>query len=583
MLSPKKEKKNIKKKSITPLNSNKILKLSDLKEKKNENYDNDEKILFKYNENLKNKYKKLKKKSLTSFNQRNYNSKPISPRILKPPNYFLKEMKKTNSHLFINNSNLLTQGNSFQSKINNISQNTFSDNKTPKINSRNSINFMDRQKLKSTKLMGLKLYEEFEVEHRQKNKELKNDYSNSNNNSLNNSLNKDKYNFKKNNSFLESFMTSKDDIFQKRTFNKRRINYSLNQLMKLNPYHYVSTRVRYNNAIEIKKISEKLGDVNSEEQNKIISTYKTHFFKNKKINSKIIKTFKVNFNNNLSYKGGLVWRILSKLNDNIIPSELKQICKLQGYTELWYYYGILLEKLLLNYPIFKWFLEKEKLMEENVFKEYIHCLKLDINIDPSFPNKVFLLFDNYENGKINIKDFYFIMKLTSSSSEIDKFNFFIKLFEDLNRKDTNFCINVIEVFEIFKNIIVKDWKKNIKKLRENFRKEFNENKKIKSDFYTSKDKMINFMVNNKYFKTLIDNFKKEYKFAPFNYNEKINLIFNSTVRNVKKFINEKNGVISICEHDIKNYEKILQSIQEKDNWIKKLKIYNNYIEGNNNI
>ena len=535
MLSPKKEKKNIKKKSITPLNSNKILKLSDLKEKKNENYDNDEKILFKYNENLKNKYKKLRKKSLTSFNQRNYNSKPISPRILKPPNYFLKEMKKTNSHLFINNSNLLTQGNSFQSKINNISQNTFSDNKTPKINSRNSINFMDRQKLKSTKLMGLKLYEEFEVEHRQKNKELKNDYSNSNNNSLNNSLNKDKYNFKKNNSFLESYMTSKDDIFQKRTFNKRRINYSLNQLMKLNPYHYVSTRVRYNNAIEIKKISEKLGDVNSEEQNKIISTYKTHFFKNKKINSKIIKTFKVNFNNNLSYKGGLVWRILSKLNDNIIPSELKQICKLQGYTELWYYYGILLEKLLLNYPIFKWFLEKEKLMEENVFKEYIHCLKLDINIDPSFPNKVFLLFDNYENGKINIKDFYFIMKLTSSSSEIDKFNFFIKLFEDLNRKDTNFCINVIEVFEIFKNIIVKDWKKNIKKLRENFRKEFNENKKIKSDFYTSKDKMINFMVNNKYFKTLIDNFKKEYKFAPFNYNEKINLIFNSTVRNVKKF------------------------------------------------
>ena len=127
-------------------------------------------------------------------------------------------------------------------------------------------------------------------------------------------------------------------------------------------------------------------------------------------------------------------------------------------------------------------MEKEKLMEENVFKEYIHCLKLDINIDPSFPNKVFLLFDNYENGKINIKDFYFIMKLTSSSSEIDKFNFFIKLFEDLNRKDTNFCINVIEVFEIFKNIIVKDWKKNIKKLRENFRKEFNENKKIKSDF-----------------------------------------------------------------------------------------------------
>ena len=88
----------------------------------------------------------------------------------------------------------------------------------------------------------------------------------------------------------------------------------IQQLMKFNPYHYVSTRVRYNDAVEMKVISEKLSDVNSVKRNQV-STYQNNFFKNKKINTKIIKTFKVNFNKNLSYKGGLIWRILNKLRN----------------------------------------------------------------------------------------------------------------------------------------------------------------------------------------------------------------------------------------------------------------------------
>ena len=73
--------------------------------------------------------------------------------------------------------------------------------------------------------------------------------------------------------------------------------------MKLNPYHYVSTRVRYNNAVEMEKISEKLSNVNSVKPNQ-----KTDL--NKKVNTKLLKTVKDQFNNNLSYKSGLIWRIL---------------------------------------------------------------------------------------------------------------------------------------------------------------------------------------------------------------------------------------------------------------------------------
>ena len=93
-----------------------------------------------------------------------------------------------------------------------------------------------------------------------------------------------------NNSYLESSDLSNE--VKKKFKSKKHINYSLQQLMKFNPYHYVSTRVRYNDAVEMKVISEKLSDVNSVKKNQA-STYQNNFFKNKKINTKIIKTFKM--------------------------------------------------------------------------------------------------------------------------------------------------------------------------------------------------------------------------------------------------------------------------------------------------
>ena len=500
--------------------------------------------------------------SMTKNNQNNYDINPINRKILK-----IMNNKGSNSNIFNNISNLKTQGNSVIN-INNTSNNI----------SRNSINYRDRLKLKATKILGLKLYEQFE-EDKRKNKSIsKSNKSDNNIIRINNSFDKSNYEYK-DNSFLDTFIIPN----KKKKKHKRNIKYSLEQLMKLNPYHYVSTRVRYNNAIEMKKISEKLSHVNSVKPYHKISSqnnFFTHDF-NKKRNAKIIKTVKVQFNNNLSYLGGFVWRILSKLQKNNVASEFRQICKFQGYTELWKYYGILIEKLILNYPVFKWFLEKEKLMGEKVFKEYLECLKIDINNDESFPRKIFLIFDDNGEGTINIKVFFFVMKLTSSTSDIDKLNFFMKLFEDINRKDMELCINVLEMFDIIKNIIsFNGWEKIKNNLLKNMKKEFNNDKIITKDKYISKNNMVNFFLNNKLIKKIIDNFNKEYKYAYINYNEKINSIFFNTVRNVKKFLNQQNEIINICSHNIENYEKILEIVNKKNENKEKINKIKNYIEGN---
>ena len=511
---------------------------------------------------------------ISNNNQINYNIKPIKHRTSIVTNIKRQMNNKNSNSYFLNNiSNLKTQGNS-AININNISEKTASDNIIEKNHSKNSINFKDRLKLKAIKVLGLKLYEQFEEDKRKIKSVSKNNISDNNliriNNSFDNTDDEDKKN-----SILDNIIIPK----KKKYKNKRNVPYSLKQLIQLNPYHYVSTRVRYNNAIAMEKISEKLSNVNSVKPNQKI-TSKNNFFKNN-LNQKIIKTVKVQFNNNLSYLGGLIWRILSKLQKNNVGSEFREICKFQGYTELWKYYGMLIEKLILNYPIFKWFLEKEKLMGEAVFKEYLQCLKIDINNDESFPRKVFLIFDDYGEGKINIKLFFFVMKLTSSTSDIDKLNFFMKLFEDVNRKDMELCINVLEMFDILKKIInYNGWEKIKNNLLKNIKKELNNDKILSKDNYISKNKMVNFFLNNKLYNKIIKNFMREYKYAYINYNEKINSIFFNTVRNVKKFLNEQNEVTTnVCSHMVNNYEKILEIVESKNEKKEQLNEINNYIEG----
>ena len=63
-------------------------------------------------------------------------------------------------------------------------------------------------------------------------------------------------------------------------------------------------------------------------------------------------------------------------------------------------------------------------MKEDVFREFLTCLKIGIGNNDSFSNKVFLLFDENYSKEINLKEFFFIMELISkSSNDIEKINF----------------------------------------------------------------------------------------------------------------------------------------------------------------
>ena len=480
----------------------------------------------------------------------------------------VKNNNKGTKNLKFYNSNIIKR-----KKISNL-------NKLFSSTSRNAINFMDRNRLKATKTINLKLFQKFEEEtskikenNAKKNEDQINmDSPLNTNNNIKDLLNKEKYE-DENKITLKSLNESKIKLFKNKRKSKtlNKIKYSLKKLMEMNPYHLVPKDVRFGDLIEIKKISEQLSHVNGVVQSRATTSQK-HFFKNdlnfmnnkiSNFNSKIINSVTVTYSNNYSWqKGELVWRILKKMKTISGSSAFRQACLFQGYSELWKYYSMVIEKMLVNYSIYKWFITKEKYMAKEVFIEFIQYMEIKINENKLFPDKVFLLFDTTRSGKINIKIFYFIMEITSnSSSEIDVINFLIELCED--KQKSNYT-NVLEMQEMIKSIILYDNnQKNYNILHEVLKNEFYSKDKSEQSTCISKDQLLNFVMNNEIIRKLISLFRKEYKNAYQLYNEEVNSSFNSTIRNVKKFLNEQNEVTRLCKHDIKNYENILKSIQSK--------------------
>ena len=480
----------------------------------------------------------------------------------------VKNNNKETKNVKFYNSNIIKR-----KKISNL-------NKLFSSTSRNAINFMDRNRLKATKTINLKLFQKFEEEtskikenNAKKNEDQINmDSPLNTNNNIKDLLNKEKYE-DENKITLKSLNESKIKLFKNKRKSKtlNKIKYSLKKLMEMNPYHLVPKDVRFGDLIEIKKISEQLSHVNGVVQSRATTSQK-HFFKNdlnfmnnkiSNFNSKIINSVTVTYSNNYSWqKGELVWRILKKMKTISGSSAFRQACLFQGYSELWKYYSMVIEKMLVNYSIYKWFITKEKYMAKEVFIEFIQYMEIKINENKLFPDKVFLLFDTTRSGKINIKIFYFIMEITSnSSSEIDVINFLIELCED--KQKSNYT-NVLEMQEMIKSIILYDNnQKNYNILHEVLKNEFYSKDKSEQSTCISKDQLLNFVMNNEIIRKLISLFRKEYKNAYQLYNEEVNSSFNSTIRNVKKFLNEQNEVTRLCKHDIKNYENILKSIQSK--------------------
>ena len=479
-----------------------------------------------------------------------------------------KELLRFNSSSDITNIN--TQNNS----LNNLTQNELQNNIRLIISNRNSnyskeinntesnirkkdlnklfsynlIKFEDRRKIKklnSSKV--LRLYQLYLQRKNQKfqidellptdrtfsNKKIESEKNNlfSNYNNINHPLNKSFYNY----SNISTYRSK-----QKSNKNKRK--YNLNILMKLNPYHLVSTKVKYSNYIDMKDISNKLTELD-DGGIKIRRTETPLFFKNSNIKNnkigKMINSSFVQFNQKISHECDFIWRILSMIKKVSGYSPFYTSCLFKGYYELWKNHSVLIEQLLVKYPLFKWYLDKNRYMKEEVFNEFISCLKLETKNDKTIATKILLLFG--ENGLIDIKKFLLIMELSSISTDIvEKVNFIEDLLYVEELKGQEHYINVMEMFMLLINIFNSpNCKKDIKYFKEILKNEFNKGKKFNNDLFINKRQMSELLLNNKFMQKKLNEFSNFYKNADKNYEEQINFHYNSNARALNNIFSDE--------------------------------------------
>ena len=116
-------------------------------------------------------------------------------------------------------------------------------------------------------------------------------------------------------------------------------------------------------------------------------------------------------------------------------------------------------------------------MKEEVFNEFLECKKLqeDVKEEITFCNKVYLAFDELGTGEINLKVFFLVMEITSkSNNNLDKLNFITSLVEDYNLRSEEKSVNIFDMNELFKSLILfENSQKDIKYLYEAIKTELN--------------------------------------------------------------------------------------------------------------
>ena len=333
--------------------------------------------------------------------------------------------------------------------------------------------------------------------------------------------------------------------------------------MILNPYHYVPKSVMFGTNINNNLISKKINEGNNIPFTiKLKKNYKKE--KERKVfNSQSISFPEINFK-----KDELIWRLINKIMILKGVSSFKQAVKYEAITKVWKTHSLIIEKLLVNYQSCKWFLEREKIINEKVFMELLSLLKLSKNGSVDFCKKIFLIFDNEGYGNIKIKEFFFLMDITSqSTSTFEKIHFIVNLFEKYERIGKYKSVNIEEIIDNFKYIINYDnYKKDYKRLIDIVKNEFLFGHKIienSEDNYFEKTRIITFLLNNKYIQMLIKKFYNNYSQAHKTYDEQIMNVFNTTMRDSKRMLNI-HDIVEYCESDLRKLEEELIAIDNKE-------------------
>ena len=368
-----------------------------------------------------------------------------------------------------------------------------------------------------------------------------------------------------------------------KTRNKNLMKLKLKDLMTINPYHYVPKKVIFSTSINNNLISNQLSGnlVTYEEKGKInFPTVKNQKSRNKK-NRKMISSYSISFPDPNFKRDELIWRLIPKITITKGVSSFKQAVKYEAITKVWKVHSLIIEKLLVNYQNFKWFLEKDKIISEKVFMELISLLKLDKSGGDDFTRKIFLIFDDEGLGNIKVKEFFFFMDITSqSTSTIEKFFFLGNLFEDKSRINKINSVNIEEIVENFKCIInYENYRRDYKKLIENIKIEFlngsniNENSE---DNYFNKKRIIKYLLDSQIIRYILRKFYRDFAKAHKLYDDEIMNVFNSTMRNSKRML-DIHDIIEYCTTDLKKVEGGLNAIDKKLNTEEQIRKFTDYL------
>ena len=363
---------------------------------------------------------------------------------------------------------------------------------------------------------------------------------------LNNNLLKNKSNcdidiIKQKNILQIDLLTAKENVTKpKRKY--RKLNYSLNELIKFDPYHLLNKGVKDYLNIYIKK----------NENYKFPNIGKKNIITSNGNQLKVLNSLSLLIKENKN-KIQLIKKLMKMKNE--ISNELKDIIKWEGIYHLNQKHSIIINNLLFKFYDFKYFINKNENITFDDLNEFLNII-INVNLVKNtfycFLEDILYLFSE-DKTTVNLKKLYSILIITNNNL--------------LYKEKINFLCNIWEIFDT--NEI------NIRSLFYYIKNGF----KIKSDY-----QKIYFYIKKKY--KLNSNISKDVINSLFNYDNKILFYFErNCIINFKKINQKYNELLSqgilnnlnslglnmfnpdnykiFCSKDIEHFENFLINIENK--------------------
>ena len=362
-----------------------------------------------------------------------------------------------------------------------------------------------------------------------------------NNNLLKNKSNSDIDIIKQKNILQIDLLTAKENVTKpKRKY--RKLNYSLNELIKFDPYHLVNKGVKDYLNIYIKK----------NENYKFPNIGKKNIITSNGNQLKVLNSLSLLIKENKN-KIQLIKKLMKMKNE--ISNELKDIIKWEGIYHLNQKHSIIINNLLFKFYDFKYFINKNENITFDDLNEFLNII-INVNLVKNtfycFLEDILYLFSE-DKTTVNLKKLYSILIITNNNL--------------LYKEKINFLCNIWEIFDT--NEI------NIRSLFYYIKNGF----KIKSDY-----QKIYFYIKKKY--KLNSNISKDVINSLFNYDNKILFYFErNCIINFKKINQKYNELLSqgilnnlnslglnmfnpdnykiFCSKDIEHFENFLINIENK--------------------